>query len=434
MRGIRVVFIAGVLWSMVAPVSAPAEKLVLDIETAVATALENNFDLRARGLELAGLEREQRTAWNSFLPSAGARISTSRGLLGTGAGSWDLSLGLQAGVTLAGDNTAAMRGARLAYQSGLIDLEASSRELERDVRIAYYGLLLARSKIELVERNVDTSAQRYAQARAGYEGGRTSELEMLNALVALENLKPRLDEENLAYTTAALRFKQDLGLDLAVEIVLTGTIDVPEPALSEEDLVSRYVPGRLDIQALVKEREILDNRRRQSSFEEFAPVLSAAYSYSPGLEDPWSTPWGGADWETRSSLELSLSIPLDAWLPSSTSRLKMRAHQDALAANALKLAAQKREAEIEIRSLVLAVENARRSAGVAEGNLALARRVYELTEQEYNAGLSDFLTLQEADDGLRAAELAVLTAGYDVRVGLLNLEYALNTRFKGPKE
>ena len=430
MKWIRPAILAGLLWSSLLPITAPAEELVLDIETAVTTALENNLDLQVQRLELAGLERRRRTAWNTLLPSADARVSTSRGLLGPNAGDWELSLGLQAGVTLAGSIASEIRGALLDYQRGLIDLEKTGRQLERDVRIAYYGLLLARRKIELVERNIETSAQRYELARAGYESGRTSELEMLNALVALENLKPKLDKERLSYEKALLGFKQDLNLDPAEEVVLTGSIDAPGGELPQGGLATSYLPGRLDIQALVKEREILENSRRQSALDEFAPILSLSYSYAPGLTDPWSSPWSGGDWETRSSLGLSVSIPLDVWLPSSKSRLKVREEEDDLTANALALAARRLEAEIEIRSLLLEVENARRSAKVAGQNLMLARRVYSLTEQEYNAGVSDFLTLQEADDSLRAAQLELLTASYDVRVGLLNLEYALNTRFK----
>jgi outer membrane protein TolC len=226
-----------------------------------------------------------------------------------------------------------------------------------------------------------------------------------------------------------MRFKQELGLAPAAEVALTGGIAAPGGALPQGDLVSRYLSGRFDIQTLVKEREILKNTRGKSALEEFAPDLSLSYSYSPSLQTPWS---GG--WETRSSLGLSVSIPLDAWWPASASRMKLRKVEDDLAANALELAAQTLEAEIEIRSLVLEVENARRSMEVAEKNLALARRVYDLTEQEYNAGVSEFLNLQEADDDLRAAELELLTASYDIRIDLLNLEYALNTRFADLKQ
>jgi len=433
MRMVRAIICAALFCHVVLPV--PALELVLDIETAVVTALEKNLDIRAQRLELAGKERVRQAAWNNFLPSAGARVSTSRSLLGPSAGVWDLVFGLQAGLSLAVDSAYEIRSALLAYQSGLIDLETARKQLERDVRIAYYGLLLHRSKIELIERNITTSRQHYELARTSYERGRASELEMLNALVALENLKPKLDEANLAFATAIMRFKQDLGLDLATGITLTGTIEVQEPELPVEDLVSRYVPGRLDIQGKVKEREILENRKKQSAYEEFAPELSLSYSYTPSLQDPWSSSWvGNSSWETRSSLGVTLSIPLDPWLLSSPSRVKMRDFEDAIALNALELAGQRLEAEIEIRSLVLEVENSHRYVQVAEQNLALARKVYALTEQEYNAGLSDFLTLQEADDGLRAAQLVLLTASYNSRVGLLRLEYALNTRLEPSHE
>ena len=36
-----------------------------------------------------------------------------------------------------------------------------------------------------------------------------------------------------------------------------------------------------------------------------------SYSFTPGLSDPWRTSWAGDAWETRSSLGVSLSLPLD---------------------------------------------------------------------------------------------------------------------------
>jgi outer membrane protein TolC len=432
MRGLRGALLAGLLWLSVLPL--PAQERVLDIDLAVRTALENNLALKIASLDLAGEERARRTAWNSLLPSLSARAGTSRGLLGPDAGDWSLSLGLQAGLNLAGDSVYQRRGAVLAYQRGLLDLETARRQLEREVRVAYYALLLAQSKIALIEGNIATSRQRYELARESYERGRASELEMLNARVALENLRPKLDDANFDYADKLLRFKQDLGLDLDTVISLTGTIETREGPLVPEDPIESFLAGRFDIRALVKEGEILENRRKQSALEEFAPTLSVAYSVTPGLADPWSGAWAGGDWETRSSLGVTFSLPLDPWLPASASRVQVRDLEDAIARNALALTEQRREAEIEIRSLVLEVENARRSLEVAGQNLALARRVFVLTEQEYNAGMSDFLTLQEADDGLREAQLALLTAGYDLRVGLLELEYALNTRLPGLEE
>ncbi len=126
MKMVRAVIIA-VLSCRVVP-AVPAQELTMDIETAVAMALENNLDLQAQRLELAGREREQKAAYNSFLPSAAARVSTSRGILGPEAGGWNLSLGLQAGLSLAAGSVYEIRDALLAYQSGLIDLETARRQ------------------------------------------------------------------------------------------------------------------------------------------------------------------------------------------------------------------------------------------------------------------------------------------------------------------
>ena len=84
-------------------------------------------------------------------------------------------------------------------------------------------------------------------------------------------------------------------------------------------------------------------------------------------------------------------------------------------------------AEIEIRSLVLELENYQGTVDALEKNVALAQKVYDLREREYAAGLTELLEVRKAFDDLQNAKLSVLTEKFNYQMALLDLESALNT-------
>lgn len=412
-----------------------AEELVLDIDAAVDLALENNLSIQYQRIDLGMKERAKDTTWNEFIPSIDSRISANRTYAGQGgsgstsdASPWDLSFGLQMNLALSAATRFGIRNALLEYRKGVIDLETARKRLERDIRISFYNLILSRHKIRLIEQNIETSQKRYELARKNYEAGRVSELDMLNALVTVENLKPRLNEANVAYQTEQMHFKQYIGLDMAKEIRLEGSIEAKGSTVNADSLIQEHLDGRLDVRSLVLDGQILENKKRLTAAEEFAPVLSLSYSYSPSLNDPFGSDWGESDnWSTRSTLGISLSIPLDSLFPASSSRVKVKDIEDSIRQNRLEFARLHQEVEIEIRSIVLELNRSLSSLEVLEKNVELAQKVYDLTEKEYDAGVSDLLEVQEAYDELQAAQLEVLTESYNYNVSLLNLEYALNT-------
>ena len=56
-----------------------------------------------------------------------------------------------------------------------------------------------------------------------------------------------------------------------------------------------------------------------------------------------------------------------------------------------------------------------------------SQKVYDLTEIEYNAGVTDLLQLEDANDKLLDAKLAVLEEKYNYLAYFFDLEYVLNT-------
>jgi len=427
--------LAAILFAGIALVSLGAQRIVLDVDAAVRMARENNLALQQARIDLGILGRGRETSWNRFLPSLNGGLSLTHAYppasLASDPSPWDLSGTVSSNLSLSSASAYRLRAAALGYDAGLITLDRVDRQLERDVRKAFYSLLLKLENIRLLEQSLETARKRYEQVSTNYEYGLVSELDRLNAQVNLENLKPDLERARTDYQTASMELKQELGLERTRELVLDGAIETDVLSLDARELIRSHASLRLEVQALLRQLVILENDRKLAAADEFAPALSLSYSYRLLQSDPFSLAgWGASGWSGRSNLAISLSVPIDGAIPSSASRVRLADLDDRIRKTNLELIQVRQAGEIRIETLVLNLERSGLSIEVLKKNAELARRVYELTEREYEAGLTDLLTLEESYDGLQQSRLRVLTEQYNYVSLLLDLEYELNASLR----
>jgi outer membrane protein TolC len=413
-----------------------AVEIPLNIETAVSLALRNNLGLKADRIDLETRKRAKQNSWNEFLPSVnlGVGLTHSGGASTTtaatsGSSPLDMSASITASLPLSSANVHSLQNTKLTYEAEEISLEEAEKQLKRDVKKTFYNLILLGEKIRLIDQNIETAEKRYEQAKANYENGIVSELTVLSAQVTLENLKPDLEEAEVTYTIAELQFKQVLGLGRDSSLSLEGSIEPEALSLESEILSQEYVSNRLDVQGILKAIEVLETKRKLTSAEEYTPTLSLSYSFRAGVNDPFRADWGSAgSWSGSSTFGISLSFPLDGFIPGSSSNLKIKEMDDSIAKARLNLTQSMQLAEVEIESIVLRLDKSLRTLKALEQNVLLAQKTYDLTEKQYNAGAVDLLDVEEAYDALQEAKLGVLEERYNYLSGLLDLEYALNYR------
>jgi outer membrane protein TolC len=414
--------------------SQAGEPLVIDVDTALELARSNNLKLQSQYVDLRMKERAQRSAWNSLLPSLNARVGSSFPLpsetsSSSGGSTASLTAGLSANLSVSSELRYQIRNALLEYEAGTISLETVKKQLDRDLSKSFYNLLLIEEEIKLIRQNIATAQRRYDQARARYDKGLIPELDVLNAQMTLENFKPTLEDSRVTYETALMQFKELLGLERETVIELKGDIVVQEVSPDIEQQIQGYLSGNLDVQSLVKNIQILENQRKLLRAGDLGPVFSLSYGYSASLHDPLQADWGSSDsYSQGGTLALSASLPLDGWLPGSQSRVKISDLEDTLQMAHLELSRTLRETEDTIISLLLSLNKSIHTIAVREQNVSLAQKTYDLTERQYNAGVIDLISVEEAYDDLQKAKHDLLAEKYAYQTALLDLEYTLNVR------
>lgn len=443
---------------------APAASLELSADQAVAVALQRNLGLASSRIDAAQKKRKSDSSWNALLPTVdvGGTLAHMNQpqvadyvypggppdaagaydkfyYLSYTAPAWSLSASLSAQLVLNAALFEGMRGLRLDYESGLISYAQAERQLERDVRKSFYGILLLQENMKLMQENIDNAKLRVDQAEANYKAGLVPELTLLQAQVAWENMKPSLEEMRIGYAASLDAFAMTLGLPRGTAIALKGSIDPSYATVDADALVASRLGDRLDIQAIVKGLETLESTERAMKLQLWSPSLILAWNADPTfMGDPFkddltkgSYPMNanGAWQQISGMFRATLSFRLNGLFSQSKEAQGLRDMQDAIEKTRAGLAQAIRGSEVEIDSIVRKLQKSRESRAALELNVDLADRAYGLAEEAYKAGAKDLLEVQSAELQLRTAQLQVLTEKFNYVTGLLDLEYAVNLPF-----
>ena len=417
--------------------------LVLDIEGAVELALANNVGLASSRIDSSAKQRRVDTAWNVFIPTVDISGTMARmnvpTIVGTPPASmelpqWSASGSLSAQLMLNVALFEGMRNLQLDYEAGLITYAQARVKLERDVRKAYYSILLLQENVSLMEENIAAAERRADQAQANYRAGLVPELTLLQARVAAANLKPALEELRNAVTSSLAGFAMNLGLPRGTDISLAGA---PEPVfvkLDADELTGSVASGRLEVRSLLKSLELMESARKLAALQLYSPSLILGLNFDPSLApglDPFKDSWiDGDNWKQRSGMfRATLSYRLNGLLPVTREAQGLVELDESREKLRIALAQTIRGMETEVDSIVLRLDKGQRSIDALQLNVELAQRAYSLAEEAYRSGAKDLLDVQNSELELRKARNEVLKEKFNYMTGLLDLEYAMGVPF-----
>jgi outer membrane protein TolC len=443
-RTTRVLLLIAIL--VVPAVGAVAEPI--DVETAVALALDSNLGIETELIAVRQKKLIADTWWNRFYPSISARGTLARTNLEQSFTSfdpatfepvesdrprWSLSAGLDFSLVLTLQTIPGFSLAQLDYEAGLIDLSEARARIERDVPKQFYELLVLRERIALTEEQIANAERRYEQAQINFDNGLIDEFTLLSAQVQVENLRPALSGLQVQYQQALLSFKNDIGLPFTTEVEPVGTVDPPPISITYDKVDRDELRNRYDIQQLEQYGLLLEAQRQAADLSPQtgrAPFIQFGWSLDPAFSgDPWEDDVFDLDsWEQQAgAFTISIVQPIDPWLPYSATRNTISDFESQIARNRITIEQTLRGAEIGVRGLILAIRTSQETIRALEENIRLARRAYELAEIGYENGLRELLEVESAEVDLNDAELQLLEERANILTNMLDLAYELGT-------
>jgi len=418
-------------------------------DKAVEMAMENNLSLKQTMLGNEAKRRAAQMPWNVFIPTVElsgtlgrlnikpeARNIVLPGLtipISPGGPQWVLLGSFQVGLTINIGTFAGMKQTLEEYAAGKIGIEKAKLQLERDVRKAYYQMLLVKEQITLLRESFANAERQVAMAQANYRGGLIPEVSLLQVQVARENLKPQIDEAENGYRMYMASFAMFLGLPYDAEFNLAPLPGNAEfIALEAQELISRAASNKPDTEELRRSLAALKAQRTALFYSLFTPSLNFGFNMDPAFQgDPMKGSWSNTDyWKQQQGMfRITLAWRLNALFPFTREYQSYQAMKDAVKAMELGLGQAVQGTEMEVYNIIMQLEKTRTTAEAQKMTVNLAERTLRLSETAYRNGLKQFIEVQNDELALRQARLGALQQNYGYFMGLLDLEYAIGVPF-----
>ncbi len=393
----------------------------LTISDAVECALNENLSVKKGNLSLEQKKRQMDYVWGSLLPSIRATASMSK-IFSDNDMPASLNVGGSVSLGLTPSIYTSVRSAQLNYDLQKMSYDLTLRTVELNVRKAFYGLLFEKENIDLIQNNVNTAQTQYNSNVTKYNHGTLSQLDVLSSQIALQNAQINLDVAKSNYESDLANFKQTLGIPQSVAVTLDGSLDdimkIGTMDINNVDAVSTTVAN------YEKQLEIARNGLLATRFAAWGPSVSASYSYNAtGNTDK------GIESNNYGSLSLSVSIPLDGFLPWSSGGQSIENQKSNIESLEAELEDAKTSSAINTNNYLKKIKQIQDSIALRKKSITLAEQTYNMTAQAYSRGTRDLLSLQNSLSALQQARLNLKSDILNLASNILELENTLGLPF-----
>ncbi len=338
--------------------------------------------------------------------------------------SWGISLQATQVLYAGGGVAASVKGAALAREAALLDLQSVINEQLLLVRTRFYAVLLAQQSISVQEENVKLLEEQLKDVRNRFDAGAVSNFEVLRAEVALANGRPALISARNAWRVGIEELRQVLGF------VNVGGHDVARVP----DFVGSLEPGpeiNFDLRdALHSARSNRPEIQRLSKLEEAGQqqVTVARAGYQPQVELFGRYDWMGAGTSAWSSRRDGWTAGVQAqWrifdgraTAGRVAQSKSQLMQTRLAIEEATLAV-----DVEVRRAHSALTEAWELVDASGKVVAQAEEALRLANVRYGAGTATQLDVLTSQVALTDARLNQLVAFYNYNVALAAMRRAV---------
>ncbi len=413
------------------PTSDKSVPLKLSLEKSLEIALEKNLGVRAEAELLKSKKRSSNNSWNLFFPS----VSTSFGLSYTKPGTeptlapgisrepWTYSYGVTGSLPLNFALYPQVKNLKLAYLNGTLSYDDVVLKLRQTLTTSYNTLLSQRANLELLRLNLKASFDRYNQSKLNFKNGLASELTMLQAQVNYELLRPQLADAETLYANNILLFKNSLQIPLVQEIELTDDLSITPYKFDPRELISTFLVNNISLQQSDINIRTLKGNRLALIGRNYTPSFTFSAGYNMNSPNTSSS----TTWSNTGSFSLGISMPLDPLIPFSAKNVDLMNME-----NTIKNAQINREnlydsLVTQVVNIIMRMETALTNVQVAELQVSVAEKSYELTNQAYLNGLQELLDVQDSQNQYLQTAQNRLTQNLNYLNTLAELETILNT-------
>ena len=295
-------------------------------------------------------------------------------------------------------------------------------DIHESVSKAYYTTLNTKSRVDLVNSNIDRLDALLKQTKSLYENGFVEKLDLDRIQVSFNNLKSEKIKADRLYdlSLAVLKFQIGISVDKKIELieefneelVTAFTFD-----LNEFDYSKRIEYSILQTDKNLKFYELKNNR------SQYLPQVYANYNYGYNTSASQSNIFFESDrWKKFGTFGLQVIVPIfDGFLKRSRinqSKFKIEQVEN-------QMLFLERSINLQINQSLAAYQNSKESLKIASENLVLAQDVYFASEKKYAEGVGSNLELIDSNNSLKIAQNQYYNSLYESIISIIDIKKTL---------
>lgn len=278
------------------------------------------------------------------------------------------------------------------------------------VASSYLAVVNADRRIDVERRNIELAEKRLTQARAFFEAGEVTKVDIFRAQTAQKAAQRLLAAAQQQREHAVAQLRQDLDLDGAVEVVAPAQPVAPIPA--EGELIRRAEESRPDVNVAENNVRVADLEvKKQRGF--WLPTVSFDGGYL-SQKTPFPAP-------AYAFGRLNFNVPIfqSGEVLARVAGAKEREKQARLALEDARLAARE-----DVRTALADLHSAETSLQLANDQLEAAQAEYEQAFELYRAQEATSLDVAASETSLAEARRAVAEETLNRDLAQLRVWYA----------
>lgn len=289
---------------------------------------------------------------------------------------------------------AALRIAEEFQRAAELQLAEEVAEIELQTRTAYYNALLAREMEHIAAAALAQAEAFLRDEQLRQRAGTSSDLDVLRAEVAAENLRPQLIAARNAAEVATLNLKRLIDIPLTQPVALTTPLVVP----SERELAM----PEIDAAVLLAQRAALRAQERQVAIREqqvriakgsMLPSVGLTVNYGKQLQPAEVFGFQNEDWRTDFSATIGVQVPIFSGFRRQAEVQQARIQLDQ---ERLRLIQLRENLQLQYEQAIGEKQRAAAELAARQRTVEQAQRVYDLTVLRYQQGLATQLEVTDA--------------------------------------
>lgn len=289
-----------------------------------------------------------------------------------------------------------------------------------NVKKAFYGVLLTKSTLKILEESYTNAEQNLNNLRAYYNQGLVSEYDLIQVEVQVENIKPAIAQTRNLLKQAEDGLKLLLGINPNETINFQGELKFEDRNYNDlQTLINTALSNNYDLKTLELKKQV-DKAFIQLGVSEYWPSIIAFANYSLA---------GSAEnlnFQNYRSAIVGINFSINLFQGERTKR-KVEQYTITYEQTSEQLEKLKDYIAFQIKNQINDIERIKTTLLAQQKNVEKAQKAYNIALERFNQGTGTQLEIKNSDIELQTAKTNLLKSIYEYQSANAELDRLLGS-------